>query len=88
MLSLRQIEDVCLVAQGHEQCRFLAEDMYGSFFCLKKTGKKDEINEEVDDFIDKATKRGIDPESMGLPIGDNCKGYIFLKHKTQGYDVK
>lgn len=86
MLTLKQVNDVCLRGQGSQQCRFLAEDNNG-FYCLKKTFRKDHINEEVDIFLERQKKNGIDPYSLGIPVGDNCSGYIFLRHANQGYDI-
>lgn len=90
-LSLKQVQDICLVGSGADQCRYLAEDssFNGKFFCLKQVAQqKPKIDAEVAEFIKKHNARGVDPHQMGLPLGNNCAGYIFLKHKLQGYDVK
>ena len=89
-LTLKQIQDICLIGSGSTQCRYLAEDEVtdGKFYCLKLVSKqKPEIDNEVDDFIKKYKDRGIDPNTMGMPIGNNCSGYRSLKHKMQGYDL-
>jgi hypothetical protein len=87
MLTLRQIEDICLVDEGANQCRYLAEDSNSNFYCIKKTGKKPLIDAEVEEFKKKQKSLGLDPKTLGVPLGDNCQGYIFFRHKTQGYDV-
>jgi len=87
-LTLKQVNDVCLNNQGSSQCRYLAEDdnIAGQYYCLKLSSRA-EIDKEVDDFIQKHKARNADPYAMGLPLGNNCKGYLFLKSKPQGYDV-
>ncbi len=75
---------------GSGQCRYLAEDdtIDGKFYCLKLVAQQRlEIDQEVAEFIKKHKDRGVDPYSMGLPLGDNCGGYRFLKAKMQGYDL-
>lgn len=86
-LTLRQIEDVCLWGKHAAQCRFLAEDMNGKFYCIKQTPQRTEMDAEVSAFRVKMKAKGVDPKTLGLPLGDNCKGYTFFKHKKQGYDV-
>lgn len=87
MLTLRQIEDVCLYNGGSGQCRFLAEDDKNKFYCIKQTSKRTAIDDEVIEFKKKQKSQGIDPNTLGIPLGDNCKGYTFFRHKSQGYDV-
>jgi len=90
-LSLNQIKDVCLVYEGAERCRYLAEDELDAskYYCLKLApSRRSEVDEEVKDFFAQAKKRGIDPKAQGHPLGDNCKGYPILKHVEQGYDKK
>lgn len=89
-LTLRQVNDVCMVNGSASQCRFLAEDeqINGKYYCLKLLSQqKVEINQEISDFVKKYKDKGIDPNTMGLPLGDNCGGYRFLKTKMQGYDL-
>lgn len=90
MLTLKQIQDVCLLSSGGDQCRFLAEDdSNGKFYCLKKDSqKRSAIDVEVKEFIKKHNDRGVDPHQMGVPLGDNCSGYIFLKYVPQGYNLR
>lgn len=89
-LTLKQVQDICLIGTGSTQCRFLAEDekVDGQFYCLKLVSQqRPEIDQEVAEFIKKHKDRGVDPYSMGLPLADNCGGYRFLKAKMQGYDL-
>jgi hypothetical protein len=90
MLTLKQVNDICLFGQASNQCRFLAEDnkISGKFYCLKliKQQKK-EIDLEVDDFIKRYNAQGIDPNSTGFPLGDNCSGYLYMTSTLQGYDI-
>jgi len=90
-LSLAQLKDVCLLhRQDGKRCRYLAQDeLDGSkWYCLKKSGKKAEVDDETEDYIKESKKKGIDPRSQVIPLGDNCAGYPILKHITQGYDQK
>jgi len=90
MLTLKQVQDICMVGNGATQCRYLAEDeqVDGKFYCLKLVQQqKPEIDQEVADFVKKNKDRGVDPTTMGVPLGDNCGGYRFLKAKMQGYDL-
>lgn len=89
MLSKKQIEDVCLAGGESKQCRYLCEDEYNStFYCLKKTSKKQLIDLEVKDFISFCDKKEINPNDFYLPMADNCSGFPFLKNIKQGYDIK
>jgi hypothetical protein len=86
-LTLKQINDICMIDQGATQCRYLADDD-GKYFCLKLiSGQKSEIDKEIKEFIKKHKDRGVDPNSMGLPLSNNCGGYRFLTAKMQGYDI-
>jgi len=90
MLSLKQLTDVCLCYDGtHERCRYLEQDDddWNAFFCVKKIAKKKEdIDDEIDGFLEKCKKQGKDPTKENIPLGDNCKGYLKLRHVQQGYD--
>jgi hypothetical protein len=86
-LTLKQINDICMIGTDATQCRYLADDD-GKYFCLKLiSGQKAEIDKEIKEFIKKHKDRGVDPNSMGLPLGNNCGGYRFLTAKMQGYDI-
>lgn len=90
-LSKNQVEDVCLLGQGVSQCRYLAEDDVNAneFYCLKKSkNKKEKIDVEVSLLVKDLKRKGLDVNSHNIPIGNNCRGYIILKHIEQGYDVK
>ncbi len=89
MLSPKQLKDVCLLGGNHLQCRYLAQDDDQSkWFCLKKSSRKQEIDEEIVEHLKELNKKGIDPIKQGIPLGDNCSGYPILKHKEQGFDKK
>ena len=90
-LTQKQLKDVCMMWGGHQQCRYLDEDQddQGNIvhICKKLSPFKTIIDDEVDMFYKDMAKNGQDPKSQGLPIADNCKGYVVLKSKPQGYDV-
>lgn len=88
-LSLKQLQDVCLLHYGdHRCCRYLAQDDSNpdKWYCLKKTSKKAEIDDEASDYIKEQRKKGLDPTKQGYPLGDNCEGYPILKYIEQGFD--
>lgn len=88
MLSKKHLEDYCLPYSGHLRCRFLAEDEHdwSKFYCIKKSKKRAEINAEVVELIKEMKQKGLSPETQGVPLGDNCDGFILLRHLEQGYD--
>lgn len=90
MLTLPQLRDVCLCYDGtHERCRYLEQDDddWNVFFCVKKIPKKKEmIDAEIAAFLKKCRDTGKDPTKENIPLGDNCKGYLKLRHVQQGYD--
>jgi hypothetical protein len=91
MLSAKQLKDVCLCNDtGNKKCRFLGTDENNSnkFYCLKLTQRAVEINQEVDEFIKHCRKKGKDPYSENVPLGNNCQGYPLLRDIEQGYDKK
>lgn len=89
MLSKNQVENVCLAYSGHKACRYLVYDRQsGIHLCIKKVeALKDEIDVRVDKHIEKAKSNQTDLIKLGRGIGDNCKGYLYLKNKAQGYDI-
>jgi len=91
-LSRKQLKDVCLLWGGHQQCMYLDEDAddQGQVcnVCKKLSVYKKIIDEEVHEFLVEMKKNGQDPLAQGVPLGDNCQGYIVLKSREQGYDVK
>jgi len=89
MLSLKQIQDVCLYKDNtYRKCRYLCNDELDSskWFCLKLSGKGRQIDDEIDQYLDEMAKRNKDPKKDNLPLGDNCGGYPVLRHIEQGYD--
>ena len=89
MLSKNHLKDVCLLDQNtHMKCRYLAEDENdrGKFYCLKRSSKAKDIDMEVEDFLKEMQIKGKDPSKQNVPIGNNCSGYVILRHKEQGYD--
>lgn len=89
MLSLKQIKDYCLVdSMTHTCCRYLIQDDIDAkvYYCLKASGKSKQIDEEIDLYLEKMKKMGKDPLQDNLPLGDNCKGYPFMRYIEQGYD--
>jgi hypothetical protein len=90
-LTKKQVDDVCLLNGGYRQCRYLdEEDNNGKVVnvCKKLSPDATNIDEDVEDFIIKSNKDGEDPKKAGLPLQINCNGYLMLKAKKQGYDVK
>jgi len=90
-LSLRQLQDVCLIyANDSRKCRYLAQDDTNSsvWYCLKKSSKKSEVDDETNDYLRDLKKKGVDPRKQGTPLGDNCDGYPILRYIKQGYDQK
>lgn len=93
MLSLKQIKHVCYgdTSKSSDQCRYLEQDDldHTKFYCLKLIPqKKSMIDKDVEDFILKSKAKGNNPYLEGVPLGDNCSGYIKLRNVTQGYDIK
>lgn len=92
MLSKNQLTRVCQLWQGSKQCRYLDGDEhdYGKFYCKKLSPEKDIIDEEVMGFLKESKKQGINPQKSGNPLGTggSCQGFVVLKTKLQGYDVK
>jgi hypothetical protein len=90
-LSLKQLQDVCLLySNDSRKCRYVAQDdtNHNVWFCLKKSSKKAEIDEETDDYLRDMRKKGNDPKKQAVPLGDNCEGYPILRYIKQGYDQK
>jgi hypothetical protein len=89
MLSKKHLENYCLPQAGHKRCRYLAEDEenFGKCYCIKKTKHKIKIDAKLEALLKSYKAKNIDPAMQGRPLGDNCKGFIILEHKEQGYDV-
>jgi hypothetical protein len=92
MLTNKQLTDVCFINGGSAQCRYLDEDIDDNgqvvHLCKKMSPDKKIIDEELVDFYNEMKKSGKDPLKQNLALGNNCQGYIVLKTKPQGYDVK
>jgi len=90
-LTQKQLQDVCLMFQHGQQCRYLDEDTDDGgnvvHVCRKQSPLKAVIDDEIDLFMDDMKKNGQDPTAQGVALGDNCSGYTVLKSKPQGYDV-
>jgi len=74
MLTKKQIDDVCLVGHDSKTCRYLGENN-NNYYCLKKTLKKQIIDQEVKDYFTFCEKSKIDPDKLCLPTADNCEGF-------------
>lgn len=89
-LSHKQLADICMLYSGnHKRCRYLGQDDsdLSKWYCLKKSSKKADIDDEVIDSLKEMRTKQVDPRKQGIPLGDNCNGYPILKHLPQGYDV-
>lgn len=91
-LTNKQLNNVCLVSGGHLQCRYLDEDLDDNdnvvYVCKKLSPDRKIIDDELVDFMNDMKKSGQDPTTQNAPLGDNCAGFVVLKTKPQGYDVK
>jgi hypothetical protein len=91
-LTQKQLKDVCYIHGGAYCCRYLDEDLDDNgniiHVCKKLSPDKKIIDEELVDFYNEMKKNGQDPTKQGVPLADNCQGYVVLKTKPQGYDVK
>lgn len=94
-LTERQIKDVCDIYGGSNRCRYmdeeLIEDSNGDlnivYVCRRKSPDKQAIDQQLIAQIADCKSNGVDPHDAGIPMGDNCDGYVVLKTKPQGYDV-
>lgn len=91
MLSEKHLKDVCLMYdQTHRKCRYLSQDDldYSKFHCLKLSNEAAAIDEEVDEFLKECRSKNKNPNNEGVPLGDNCPGYLILRNIEQGFDKK
>jgi len=90
-LTTKQLKDVCFIWGGSSQCRYLDEDVDDDgdiiHICKKKSPYKKIVEEELVEFLGDCKKNGQDPYKQGVPLGDNCGGFVVLKSKPQGYDT-
>lgn len=88
MLSQKQLQNVCLSGRhDHKTCRYLYQDDidYRKWYCAKLLqSKRKKVDDAVSEFTKECKKKGIDPKSRAVPLGDNCQGFPILKHVTQG----
>jgi hypothetical protein len=90
MLSLKQLDDVCLRNDTTaDRCRYLTQDEVdpNKFYCLKLSPKGKKIDHEIRSYVEGMKLKGKNPFTDNLPLGDNCSGYPFLRYLEQGYDV-
>lgn len=88
-LSINQINNVCLCNAGNKTCRYLYNDDLddSKWFCHKlRPIEKTKIDHAIEEFLEDCKKRKINPNKLNKPLGDNCDGYLLLKHIKQGYD--
>ena len=90
-LSKNQLQRVCLLHQGHKQCRYLDGDErdHTKFYCKKKSTEKKIIDDEISSWMKDQKDQGLDPTQQGVALGNGggCKGFVVLKTRLQGYDV-
>ena len=92
-LTDKHAQDICCCYNGAKCCRYLSTEFTQTtlgyrHLCLKLvSSEKTRIDKEMDEFLKQCKKNGQDPKMMGRPLGDNCKGYIYLKYKKQGYNL-
>lgn len=94
MLSPKQLQNICLLwnavnrsRANHKMCRYLYQDDvdHRKWYCSKlHPSKKDKVDAAVIDYTKDCKKRGVDPKSQLVPLGDNCSGFPILKHILQG----
>jgi hypothetical protein len=60
----------------------------GRFYCLKKSAKKKVVDAELDEILKTLKNKGKDAHKQGIPLGNNCPGFILLKNKKQGINAK
>jgi len=90
MLTDKQVSSVCLLGAGAASCRYLESDPldWRKFNCVKKLlGLKQNRDKTVKAYLELCKKQGVDPLQQYEPIGDNCSGYVYLKHIKQGIDI-
>lgn len=91
-ITKKHLKDFCCLGEGNLQCRYLDEDLDDAgnviYLCKKLSPDKNIIDAELIDYTNSLKKSGQDPYAQNVPLGDNCAGFIVLKTKAQGYDVK
>lgn len=92
MLTVAQLNHVCLYNAGSRQCRYLEKSStnWKHCNCVKLISQKKRARDrKVKKILDECKLNGIDPEAYYFPLGDgaNCKGYPYLPTVLQGYDM-
>lgn len=85
-LTIRHLGEVCLLHHPDptKTCRYLLNDELDpdKWYCQKlRPDAKRQIDEVVDSSSRKSRVRS------GIASGDNCEGYLLLKHMPQGFDL-
>ena len=89
-LSGKHVTDICLFGKMPQQCRYLDDGIIGGkrvFFCVKKTLNRQIIDNEIKEFEEECKQKNINPHQSQTALGNNCAGFLPLKHLEQGYDV-
>ena len=89
-LSDRHVADICLFGKTPQECRYLDDDIIDNkvvFFCKKKTLNRQIIDNEVKEFEEECKQKNINPYQAKVALGNNCSGFLPLKHLEQGYDI-
>jgi hypothetical protein len=91
-ITKKHLKDFCCLGEGTLQCRYLDQDVDEAnnvvYLCKKLSPYKKIIDSELIDYLNMTKRTGQDPYSQKVPLGDNCSGFIALKTKQQGYDLK
>lgn len=89
MLSKKHLEKYCLPHGSSLCCHYLARDdsQPDRYYCLKKSNKKAVVDKELKEVLDLLKRKGSDPHKQGIPLGNNCPGFLLLKNVLQGFDV-
>jgi hypothetical protein len=93
-LTLKQVNDVCLVHQGYDSCRYLTFDPANNIYlCAKLHPKLKTIKDDAVTYNEReAVRAGISVQDYfniyGIGHGNNCTGYRYLTQIQQGYDIQ
>jgi hypothetical protein len=83
-LSDERLYKYCCPNGGARQCIYLYEEQNNDsmvFQCAKLIpDKRAYIDELVQDVINRCYKDGVDPWTLGSPIGSNCPGVLRVKY--------
>lgn len=93
-LTKKHIQDICMVHQGYNGCRYLSYDSVTDvFLCAKLNPRLKVIKDDAVAFNEKEARRINLPvvdyfDLHGIGHENNCQGYLYMKHLPQGYDIK